>query len=318
MQIIGDSLVLVDQEPGKLCYGQLEAGSVAVRSCYKPEANGCVVYVEGKDYIVDYAAGSIRRTADSAVPNFATNNMYGLHGFDHTELPVFSNHAHFVWVDYRAPQAYLLADANSQAHLLPRTVGMLQAGGPFKVIAYGDSITAGGEASEVPLRYQELWVAELAKRYPRAQIESENGATGGDASLQGVQRLDEKVLTRQPDLVLLAFGMNDLRTPKDEFVANMRTIIARIRAETPAEVMLISTFPPNPLWKYASGNSDEIADATRQLAVDEKAAYADVHTTWARVLRRKNLPSLLGNNINHPNDFGHWLYLQAMLAAFPG
>jgi len=31
-----------------------------------------------------------------------------------------------------------------------------------------------------------------------------------------------------------------------------------------------------------------------------------------KVLERKDLPSLLGNNINHPNDFGHWLYYQAL------
>jgi hypothetical protein len=35
---------------------------------------------------------------------------------------------------------------------------------------------------------------------------------------------------------------------------------------------------------------------------------------WAKALQRKDASSLLGNNINHPNDFGHWLYLQALEA----
>jgi hypothetical protein len=30
------------------------------------------------------------------------------------------------------------------------------------------------------------------------------------------------------------------------------------------------------------------------------------------VLKRKDPSSLLGNNINHPNDFGHWLYVVAL------
>jgi acyl-CoA thioesterase-1 len=29
-------------------------------------------------------------------------------------------------------------------------------------------------------------------------------------------------------------------------------------------------------------------------------------------LSRKDLPSLLANNINHPSDFGHWLYFEAL------
>ena len=182
------------------------------------------------------------------------------------------------------------------------------------MLAYGDSITAGGEASEVRLCYQERWVAGLSQEFPGAQLISENGATGGDASYQGVQRLEEKVLSRNPDLVLVAFGMNDLRTPRAEFVANLNTIISQIRSRTQAEVILISTFPPNPDWIYTSGNSDEIAEATASVAQSAHCAYADVHAVWDQVLRRKDLPSLLGNNINHPNDFGHWLYLQALEA----
>ena len=182
------------------------------------------------------------------------------------------------------------------------------------MIAYGDSITSGGDASEVRLCYQERWIAGLAQQFQNAQLISENGSTGGDASYQGVQRLEEKVLSRDPDLVLVAFGMNDLRTPRTEYVENLNTIISQIRSRTQAEVMLISTFPPNPDWIFASGNSDEIAEATSAVAESAHCAYADVHAVWAQVLRRKDLSSLLGNNINHPNNFGHWLYLKALEA----
>ncbi|MHB9032663.1 MAG: SGNH/GDSL hydrolase family protein [Anaerolineae bacterium] len=318
MRIIGDSLVLVGEEPGLLCYPNLVPGSVKVRSRYESTMDGCTSFVEGQDYIIDYQVGALKRTPGSSIPDFRTNILFGVKGFDHTKYPKYGNHEHFIWVDYEAPQAYVFADPRPQAYLLPRMVQRLQAGKSFKVLAYGDSITAGGEATEVRLRYQELWVAELARLYPQANIISENGATGGDASFQGVQRLEEKVLTRNPDLVLIAFGMNDLRTPREVFIKNMMEIIQQIRARTAAEIMLVSTFPPNPDWIYASGNSDEIAEATEALAKDAGCAYADVHSVWKRVLQRKNLPSLLGNNINHPNNFGHWLYLQALLAAFPG
>jgi hypothetical protein len=59
---------------------------------------------------------------------------------------------------------------------------------------------------------------------------------------------------------------------------------------------------------------DQYADATKQAADDTHSPYADVFDVWKKVLARKDPPSLLGNNINHPNDFGHWLYLQALAA----
>ena len=49
-------------------------------------------------------------------------------------------------------------------------------------------------------------------------------------------------------------------------------------------------------------------------AAESNCAYVNVFDTWARVLQRKDQPSLLGNNINHPDDFGHWLYLQSFVA----
>ncbi|MHB1356058.1 MAG: SGNH/GDSL hydrolase family protein [Anaerolineae bacterium] len=314
MLMIGDSLVLTGEQSGLLCYDHLTPGTVIIRSRYEATMANSISYEEGLDYQVDYQQGAVWRVAGSRIPDFTRNILFGLKGFDHNQFPVYGNHEYFIWVDYQAPQAKPLTSPSSQAHLLPRTAKKLREGGPFRVVAYGDSITSGGEASEVRLQYQERWIAGLAQQFPTAQLISENGSTGGDASYQGVQRLEEKVLSRNPDLVLVAFGMNDLRTPRAEFVGNLTTMISQIRAHTNAEVMLVSTFPPNPDWVYASGNSDEVAVATEEVASSAHCAYADVHAVWAQVLRRKDLPSLLGNNINHPNDFGHWLYLQALEA----
>jgi hypothetical protein len=54
------------------------------------------------------------------------------------------------------------------------------------------------------------------------------------------------------------------------------------------------------------------AEATQSVAAEVNAPYADVFGVWEHVLKRKDPSSLLGNNINHPNDFGHWLYVVAL------
>jgi len=184
------------------------------------------------------------------------------------------------------------------------------------MVAYGDSITAGGEATEPGLIFWERWAESLREKYPGAKIESLNGATGGDATVQGLMRLQEKVLSQKPDLVLLGFGMNDHNrggVPLAKFAENLRTMIDRIRAETGAEIVLFSAFPPNPKWHYGSHNMAAYADATEQVAREKHCAFADVYHLWQSFAARKQPEDLLGNNINHPNDFGHWIYFQALL-----
>jgi acyl-CoA thioesterase I len=41
---------------------------------------------------------------------------------------------------------------------------------------------------------------------------------------------------------------------------------------------------------------------------------ADVTTLWTQLLVRKTYYDVTGNGLNHPNDFGHRLYAQVILA----
>jgi hypothetical protein len=115
----------------------------------------------------------------------------------------------------------------------------------------------------------------------------------------------------------VGFGMNDHNKggPEPEkFKDNLVAIVKLMRERKGAEVLLFSAFPPNDNWLFGSHRMDKFAAATRQAAVESNCAYADVYGTWEMVLKRKDQSSLLNNNINHPNDFGHWLYEQAFEA----
>ena len=52
----------------------------------------------------------------------------------------------------------------------------------------------------------------------------------------------------------------------------------------------------------------DYAGATERVALDSGCAYADVFNNWLGVAVRKKPEDLLGNNINHPNDFGHRIF----------
>jgi lysophospholipase L1-like esterase len=200
-----------------------------------------------------------------------------------------------------------------QTKFLKSTQAKLRAGQDVRIVAYGDSITAGGDATTPDLIFWVRWADDLQKRYPRARVAASNGATGGDSTVQGLQRLQEKVLQAKPDLVLVGFGMNDHNiggVPIPEFERNLDTILSRVRDQTGAEVILFSAFPPNPNWKFGTRRMEEYAAATRRVAQRRACAYADVFDNWQALAARKKPEDLLGNNINHPNDFGHWIYFR--------
>jgi lysophospholipase L1-like esterase len=319
MRIEGESMVLAGRTEGQLCFDNIAPGTIVVRSTYQPNQPDTTVYEQGRDYVVNYQKGTIARAPLSRIPDFSKNMLYGEKNFNHIQYPGYGNTAFLVWVDYQTRNGRPFAIRTDQSDKLVGTAKKLHAGGPFKIIAFGDSITAGGEASTESLRFPNLYAASLQKRFPQAQITMENGATGGDTSAMGLSRIEEKVLTRKPDLVLLAFGMNDHNiagygVPPDAFQLNLCTMIDSIRSRTGSEVIVISAFPPNPDWMFGSHQMDNYAAATKQAAITKKCAYADVYSIWMKLLERKDCSSLLGNNINHPTNFGHWIYLQALEA----
>jgi acyl-CoA thioesterase I len=316
----GESVVLVGEAPANLTFAPLLSDPVSVRSTYRDGLPQTVHYQPGQDYLLD-ASGEIRRVPGSRIPDFSTNILYGKEDFQHDKFPGFGNGRFFVYVDYVHRGKWQPPPARPElgAAQLPRTRQKLQAGATVRIVAFGDSITAGGDASEPSLIFWERWAAALRTNYPHAHIETTNGATGGDATVQGLQRLEEKVLRQKPDLVLIGFGMNDHNregygVPLDSFAANLRTMIARIRASTDAEIVLFSAFPPNPKWHFGSHNMEAYANATQRVALEEHCAYADVYHNWMSLAARKKPEDLLANNINHPNDYGHWIYFEALQA----
>ncbi len=311
----GDSLVLAKTEPGKLCFGNLVEGGVVVRSTYEPGQADTVVYEPGRDYEVDYAAGTVARTADSRIPDFSTNMLYGKKDFNHSDYPGFGNRAFFVYVDYEARDAAPFCESRDQSALLPKTVEKLRKGGPFKIVAFGDSITVGIDSSGPGVVFHAQWARYLSERFPQAQITVENGATNGGSTGSEMPHLKEKVLDHAPDLVLIGFGMNDhnIGGPEPEqFTENLKLIVAQIRESTGAECILYSAFPPNPDWKFGTHRMERYAEATRRAAEQAGCAYADVYGLWMKATARKDVSSMRANNINHPSDFGHWLYFQAL------
>lgn len=311
---VGESCVFIGEEPAALAHLPAPGQPLGLRSTYQVGA-GTVEYEAGRDFVADFTSGTLRRTAGSRIPDFRTNVLYGKQEFDHSKFPGFGNTRFFVFADYAFAKSARWPEQPSQLHLLKNTRAKLAGGELVKIVAFGDSITAGGDATRPELNFWRRWADELQRKYPRAHVAVVNGATGGDSTVQGLQRLQAKVLDEKPDLVLIGFGMNDHNkggVPIPQFEQNLKQMITRIRGETPAEIILFSTFPPNPHWKFGSQRMPDYATATERVAREAGCAYADVFNNWQVMAACKKPEDLLGNNINHPNDFGHWIYYRVL------
>jgi acyl-CoA thioesterase I len=314
----GESLLLVKTTPSNFCFDHVVPGSLTLRDTYTAGKKDGVVYEEGRDYTVDYAKGTIARTADSRIPDYSAYALYGLKDFDHSKYPDVSNQKFFVWADYKTTNAKPWAKPNDQSRYLAAVRKKLEAGGPFKIVAYGDSITAGGEASTEKFRFANRFADYLQRKFPKAKIELVDVSIPGYSSREGIDWFEKKVdPVEKPDLVLIGFGMNDHNKggpEPEQFEKNLPALVKLVRDRKGAEAILFSAFPPNENWLFGSHRMEKFAAATKKAAAEANCAYADVFSTWEMVLKRKDQSSLLNNNINHPNDFGHWLYEQAFEA----
>lgn len=316
-QIIGESLVLTGNKPGKLCFEELVRGSVIVRSTYLSAHSNSKIYTEGIDYFIDYANGEIVRTDNSSIPDYSNHPLFGQKNFDHSKWTDYANHPYFIWVDYLTTKGKPFAKPNDQSSYLVGFRKKLETGTPLNIVSYGNSITAGGEASVKELRFQYRYVDYLETIFPKAKISIEDVSIPGHLAHHGIEKWDDYIGKTSPDLVLLGWGMNDHNiggNSPEQYKAYLIQLVKMIKEKKNSEVIIFSSFPPNDNWSFGSHRMELYSEAAKQAAFEASCAYVDVYSVWIKVLQRKDQSSLLGNNINHPNDFGHWLYLQAFEA----
>lgn len=220
----------------------------------------------------------------------------------------------------------------------------LRAGGDFRLVFYGDSITAGWEASGcnedaidmVTLKnyhvslwhapYQPAWAElvtnELQSRYPQSNIIKTNCAAGGANMQWGVQHAEELVNPHMPDLVVLGFGMNSMQETAGDYRESILAMIHTVRGTCPGcEFVLVSPMIPNPeILSFQNNQLPAQQAALYEIAANMRGVcVAPVHSVFQELIARgKHYLELTGNCINHPNDFSVRIYAQTVLRTLDG
>lgn len=212
---------------------------------------------------------------------------------------------------------------------LPKTLAKLEAGEPVTIVAWGDSVTAGGGVGgDAALWYQNQFAERLRKRFPKSEITLITAAWPGYGSKNYLESpagsehdFQRDVLDRKPDMVTMEW-VNDAGLNGDALTAQYTKIMDLLRG-VGAEPVIITPhlvrmdwmkvdtlkfdMDPRPyvqgLYTFAEANGIAVADASR---------------TWCG-LWRKGIPytTLLANSINHPDLRGQVIFADALMALFP-
>ena len=271
----------------------------------------------GRDYIVEMAPARVVRPRGSRIPATDRNDLAALadgaeDALHRRQVAATYRHRAKQWSEYAPP---LLFDPP------PRTRGLLEHGKPLVIGVAGDSISEGYNASgfvgaaPFQLPYAPLVASALEREYG-SSIALHNCAVAGWTSDHAVHDVD-RLVAPNPDLVIVAFGMNDAGYAEPaHYAANIAAIRSDVQRTVPkAEFLLVSPMLPNPDWDYpVLARFAAYRDALAQMS-GSGTALADLTTVWTRMLRRKSWFDLAGNGFNHPNDFGHRLYARFILAA---
>ena len=201
-----------------------------------------------------------------------------------------------------------------QRRFVSRTRSDLEAGADVTIVAYGDSITAG---FAVRRGFPSFWKEMLDEKYPEAGLEMINSGISGDTTLDGLSRLDWAVLSYEPDLVTINFGINDcvLGLGLEEFEMNLVEMVRRIRAGPGSEVLLLTSqlLETPPYDRLVLDYYQAIERVAREMDV----GFVDVHGAWMRRVEQGTpLSSLILPGQDHPNEAGSRIIAEELMRLF--
>jgi len=209
--------------------------------------------------------------------------------------------------------------------------------GPFEcMVVLGEStVEGGGWLAKTEERYADVLhrLIETAQEQPLRYHNAGVGASviapsspGYDASAKpsASERLDEAVIAHRPDLVVIAYGLNDMRCgmPVAAFRRELEDLIRRIRATLSPMIVLVNVYymPAFGYYPPFDRGSLEATHSYNEMIRDVAAAngcvYADVWSAEGRC------DHVVHGDTVHANKIGNLLIahkvFEAIVHAAPG
>ncbi|MCR5683787.1 MAG: SGNH/GDSL hydrolase family protein [Clostridiales bacterium] len=336
-----------DEREAKLAFPMDEIGGVYT-------ADLGTEFEEGRDYLL--RDGSLVRPEGSRMPFIPLDRFYPAEHRDGQDFGCTEEGHPFlgfgegdamirfmVDVTYRHAAVWDGPIPPPQTDKCVRFLDKLARGEEATILFYGDSITTGANSSGVvgvpphAEPFPVMTARALAEKYgytlsidviPYGPVDPVkktgsrvlhyvNTAVGGMDSKWGLANVGERAIAYQPDLMILAFGMNDGWRSCAEFTDLTKQIARAVQKDSPmTDILLLSSILPH--WRAAGfyGHQIEYEDGLWAFAEgEEHIGVAPMTSMHRHLLRRKEYYHATGNNVNHPSDFMARVYAMTLCAA---
>lgn len=203
--------------------------------------------------------------------------------------------------------------------------------GPINIVAFGDSVTHGAVgAGEID--YETVYWNRLRKKILEVRnyvpVNVINAGIGGITAEASLGRIERDVLSHNPDLVIVCFGLNDVNGPLETYLNSLKIIFEKCRADDRDVIFLTPNMlntrvadDTEPVYmQYAAvtagyqngGRMDEYMTGACELAREAGIAVCDCYSVWKEISRTQDITDLLANRINHPTREMHELFAQSL------
>ena len=189
----------------------------------------------------------------------------------------------------------------------------------INIVFHGHSVPAGyfktPQVNTIEA-YPNILLKKLKAIYPFAVINVIVTAIGGENSVQGAQRFEREVLTHQPDLILIDYGLNDRICGLEKAYAAWNQMIKQAK-DKGIKVILLTPSPDQSVNNADADNElNKHADQIRKIAAETQIGLADSYQAFSFLYTNKEQLSKYMSQVNHPNELGHELIANELIKWF--
>ena len=166
--------------------------------------------------------------------------------------------------------------------------------------------------------------------YPNVQINVINSGISGDSARVGLSRIERDILSYNPDLVVVSYGLNDaVIGDKITYLSSLESIFATLKKRNIEVIFLTQNFMntdvsvhlrdelfiklANDFGKIQNeGRLKEYFEGAKALCENCGVEVVDLYSVWEKLYDAKvNVTELLSNKLNHPiREFHYYMAMK--------
>ncbi len=198
--------------------------------------------------------------------------------------------------------------------------------GPINIVIFGDSVSHGAVNGYIDYEnvYWNLLKKKLNQYRDYIPVNMINASIGGTTARNSLSRMEKRVFSHTPDLVIICFGLNDVNRELEDYLDALKQIFNRCNEEKCDAIFMtpnmLNTYvaddAPEQYREYASvtaemqnsGRMDKFMYSAIALAQKMGITVCDCYSKWKKLSETEDVTMLLANRINHPISEMHKMF----------